>query len=78
MKNILSSANQSFVANDEFEYFSPKEACGVLRVGPTTLYALIKAKKLPARKLGRKTLIAKSDVRAFMATLPKIHGEQAA
>jgi excisionase family DNA binding protein len=36
------------------------------------VYDLINEKKLVARKLGRRTLILESDLRAFLEALPKI------
>ena len=41
-------------------------------VGRDKLYRLIREGKLPARKLGRKTLILRSDLEAFLESLPKM------
>ena len=41
-------------------------------VGRDKLYRLIREGKLPARKLGRKTLILRSDLEAFLEALPRL------
>jgi len=41
-------------------------------VGRDKLYCLIREGKLPARKLGRKTLILASDLEAFLEALPRL------
>lgn len=51
---------------------SPREACRLLTCGPTTLYALIRQRRLPARKLGRKTLILRADIDRLLADLPRL------
>ena len=43
-----------------------------LSIGRDKLYKLIKGGRLPARKLGRKTLILADDLRAFLESLPAI------
>src|SRR5215470_2181954 len=44
-------------------------------VGRDKLYRLIREGKLPARKLGRKTLILASDLEAFLEALPRLAKE---
>lgn len=51
--------------------YSVCEAQKALSIGRTSLYAQIKAGKLRATKLGRKTLILAKDLDAFVALLPK-------
>jgi excisionase family DNA binding protein len=41
-------------------------------IGRDKLYALIRSGELPARKLGRKTLVVASDLEAFLKSLPTI------
>jgi excisionase family DNA binding protein len=41
-------------------------------VGRDKLYCLIREGKLPARKLGRKTLILASDLERFLESLPRL------
>jgi excisionase family DNA binding protein len=43
------------------------KACGI---GRTTLYELIGAKKLDARKVGHRTLITGDSLRNYVANLP--------
>jgi excisionase family DNA binding protein len=55
-----------------------------LSVGRTKLYELIGAGELPARKLGKKTLISAADLQAWADRLPALavkpadHGEMKA
>jgi excisionase family DNA binding protein len=46
--------------------------CTWASVGRTLVYELIKDGQLKAIKLGGKTLISKSDARAWLASLPAI------
>jgi excisionase family DNA binding protein len=47
------------------------EACEYLRVRRSFLYMLIGSGNLPARKLGARTLILKSDADHLIASLPQ-------
>jgi excisionase family DNA binding protein len=38
--------------------------------GRTSIYAAIKSKALPARKIGRRTVILDDDLRGWLASLP--------
>jgi excisionase family DNA binding protein len=44
----------------------------VTGLGRTRLYELINSGKLPARKAGRRTLVLREDVDAFLRSLPKV------
>ncbi|MGE4304728.1 MAG: helix-turn-helix domain-containing protein [Novosphingobium sp.] len=46
--------------------YSPDDACRALSIGKTHLYSLIKAGRLETRKIGRRTLIPVSSVRALI------------
>jgi excisionase family DNA binding protein len=50
---------------------SVAEACEYLKVRKSCLYALIGAGDLPARKLGTRTLILKSDADDLIENLPQ-------
>lgn len=52
--------------------YSPKEAEGILGISHATLYRLIKAGRLDARKLDGKTVITDGSIRQLIAALPKI------
>jgi excisionase family DNA binding protein len=52
--------------------YSPKEAEGILGVSHATLYRLINAGRLDARKIDGKTVITASSIEAFLASLPKV------
>ena len=46
------------------------DAVKISGIGRTTLYELIAAKKIDARKAGNRTLIPAESLRAFIAALP--------
>jgi excisionase family DNA binding protein len=52
--------------------YSIPEVMARVGVGRDKLYCLIREGKLPARKLGRKTLILASDLEAFLEALPRL------
>ena len=45
-------------------------------VGPTKLRQEIAAKRLRARKVGRRTIITADDLEEWVARLPDIHNER--
>ena len=47
-------------------------AVAVSGIGHTRLYAYIKAKRLKARKAGRRTVILAADLQAFLDSLPEM------
>ena len=47
------------------------ESCAAARVGRTTLYEEIAAGRLIARKVGRRTVILRSDLESWLAQLPQ-------
>jgi excisionase family DNA binding protein len=54
----------------EFFAHTIDEATKVYGIGRTTLYELIGAKKLDARKAGNRTLITAESLRNYVASLP--------
>jgi excisionase family DNA binding protein len=50
--------------------YQPKEAARVLGLGMTSLYALISAGKLRAKKAGQRTLITAESLRGYLDSLP--------
>ena len=52
------------------EALSISQACKVAGIGQTRLYAAIADGRLKARKFGKRTLILRSDLLAFLAALP--------
>lgn len=52
--------------------YSPRETQQIIGISHATLYRLIAAEKLDARKLGGKTLITADSIERFIAELPKI------
>ncbi|MCZ8314130.1 helix-turn-helix domain-containing protein [Phreatobacter sp.] len=57
---------------------SPHEAARLAGCGRTTLYAAIASGSLKARKLGRRTLIRRDDLLAWLDRLPTIAPTKAA
>ena len=57
----------------EQEGLSVAEACEVAGIGRTKLYEAIADGRLKARKLGKRTLILRDDLRQFLAALPPAH-----
>ena len=51
--------------------YSVPEALSKLGIGRDKLYKVIREGLLPARKLGRRTLILASDLEAFLQSLPR-------
>lgn len=54
-----------------------QEACVESGIGRTSLYAAINEGLLPAKKFGRKTIILRQDLEAFLASLPFYKSEKA-
>jgi excisionase family DNA binding protein len=52
------------------EGLSIAEACAVAGIGRTKLYQAIADGSLQARKYGKRTIILRTDLRAFLASLP--------
>ncbi len=50
--------------------YSALLACQKIGIGKTLLFAEIKAGRLRAKKVGRRTLILDSDLRAYAENLP--------
>jgi hypothetical protein len=54
------------------ELYSPRETEHILSISHATLYRLINAGRLDARKIDGKTVIMAASIEAFVAALPKI------
>ena len=54
--------------------YSIAEAMALSGLGRDTLYKQIHAGRLPARKLGRRTIVLASDLQRFLEALPMIGG----
>lgn len=52
------------------EGLSVAEACAVAGIGRTKIYQAITEGALKARKCGKRTLVLRDDLRAFLAALP--------
>jgi excisionase family DNA binding protein len=65
-------AKDEHVVEDRPIAYSVAEAAKQVKSGRSKLYQEIKAGKLVARKLGRKTLILDEDLRAYAKSLPRM------
>jgi excisionase family DNA binding protein len=52
------------------EGLSIAEACAMAGIGRTKIYQAIGDGRLRARKFGKRTIILRSDLRAFLESLP--------
>ncbi len=55
----------------QWALYSPREAEAILGISHTTLYRLINAGRLDARKIDNKTVITDESIRRFIEALPK-------
>ena len=54
----------------EPEGLSITQACAMAGIGRSKLYQAIKERRLKARKFGARTIILRTDLRRFLASLP--------
>jgi excisionase family DNA binding protein len=52
------------------EGLSILDACRIAGIGRTKIYEAIAARHLKARKLGKRTIVLRSDLQDFLASLP--------
>jgi excisionase family DNA binding protein len=52
--------------------YSVPEAMCVLGLCRDSVYKLIRQGRLPARKIGRRTVVLESDLQAFLESLPRL------
>jgi len=52
--------------------YSVPEAMCVLGLCRDSVYKLIREGRLPARKIGRRTVVLETDLQAFLEALPKL------
>jgi excisionase family DNA binding protein len=53
---------------------SVSDACALLGIGRTTLYALLNDGSLEARKVGRRTFLTQKSLQVFIESRPKLQG----
>ena len=61
---------------DDQLLYTVGEACRTLSIGRTKFYALVASGEIPIRKIGTKTLVASSDLRDWVARIPKVEIRQ--
>ena len=52
------------------EFLSVAEACSIMGIGRTKLYALLSEGRVTARKAGTRTLVEASSISAWAGSLP--------
>jgi excisionase family DNA binding protein len=52
--------------------YSVPETTVILGICRDNVYRLIKQGRLPARKIGRRTVVLETDLQAFLEALPKL------
>lgn len=57
------------------EGLSVSEACRVAGIGRTKIYEAISDGRLKARKLGKRTLVLRGDLQAFLDNLPVVKAD---
>jgi excisionase family DNA binding protein len=57
------------------EGLSVFEACRVAGIGRTKIYEAISDGRLKARKLGKRTLVLRGDLQAFLDNLPVVKAD---
>jgi len=60
------------------QLYSPRETEAILGVSHATVYRLIAASRLDARKIDGKTVITSASIQAFLSDLPKAKVGEAA
>jgi len=55
---------------------SVSEAQQILKIGKTKFYSLLKTGHIPGRKLGRRTVILRSDLNSYLSGLPSYSTQQ--
>jgi len=52
--------------------FSIKQISALTGLGKTKIYELIKSSQIPARKIGKRTIVRAADLEAFLSSLPPL------
>jgi excisionase family DNA binding protein len=69
-----STPSNSTLSDNRFA-FSVAEAAAAMKIGRAWLYQLLASGRIPARKLGRRTIILRADIESFLASLPSYGGK---
>jgi excisionase family DNA binding protein len=64
--------------NDSTAVFSVAQVMTRIGIGRDKVYGLIREGHLPAKKIGRRTIIVASDLEAFLRELPRVGDPEAA
>jgi excisionase family DNA binding protein len=74
----IDPASHGEASMDQLLYTIP-QCCRMAAIGRTKFYELVASGEIPVRKVGKKTLVAASDLRDWVGRLPAIKakgGEQ--
>jgi excisionase family DNA binding protein len=75
METAMRNHNDNSVSGREG--LSVDDACHVAGIGKSSMFELIKAGAVPARRFGRRTIILRSDLLAWLSALPRLEPEAA-
>ena len=53
-------------AEEKKEYFSPEEITSRIGIGRTLAYRLLNSKEIPSYKVGRRRIVSRKDVEAWL------------
>ncbi len=53
-------------------FYTVSQCCQIAAVGRTKFYELVASGEIPIRKIGKKTLVASSDLRRWADQLPTV------
>lgn len=68
---------ENAAGSEKLAYSVEELAGGVVPVGKSTVYKAIRTKRLAAKKIGRRTVVTRESVAAWLHSLPNM-GTQAA
>jgi excisionase family DNA binding protein len=67
--------SEKLVCESTDPVLSVEEVCDLLRIGRTTFYKLIHARKLAARKVRHRTVVVQDELARFIESLPRVGGD---
>jgi excisionase family DNA binding protein len=60
----------------EREALNLAEVSATIGIGRSKLYEIVRSKRLKVRKIGRRSIVLRSDLQAFLASLPDASEQQ--
>lgn len=66
ISDAIAQRVEPYTTGFESKLVSIKEACAILGIGRTSIYRMIAESRLETRRIGRRTLILRSDIQAIL------------